>query len=89
MGERYAAVGTAIKELRVLKGNLDTYREVWSEDGNQEGEGQDGYGEGVGGGDELRASSISSRLAAPELRGSCFLDPRSISQVETFQMCLQ
>ena len=48
MGERYAAVGTAIKELRVLKGNLDTYREVWSEDGNQEGEGQDGYGEGGG-----------------------------------------
>ena len=47
-----------------------------------------GMGRGVGGGDELRASSISSRLAAPELRGSCFLDPRSINRVETFQMCL-
>ena len=52
MGKRFAVVGTAIKELKVLKGNLDTYREVWSDNAQGE-EGQDGkngaYGSGGGG----------------------------------------
>ena len=29
MGSRYVVVGTAIKEMQVLKSNLETYREVW------------------------------------------------------------
>ena len=35
MGRRFAVVGTAIKEMEVLKANLDTYREVW--DSGEEG----------------------------------------------------
>ena len=35
MGSRGAVVGTAIKEMEVLRANLETYREVWDGSGNR------------------------------------------------------
>lgn len=36
MGSRYAVVGTAIKEMEVLKSHLETYRGVWDVGGERE-----------------------------------------------------
>ena len=36
MGSRYAVVGTAIKEMEVLKSHLKTYRGVWDVGGGRE-----------------------------------------------------
>jgi hypothetical protein len=36
MGSRYAVVGTAIKEMEVLRIHLETYREVWDVGGEGE-----------------------------------------------------
>jgi hypothetical protein len=38
MGNRFAVVGTAIKEMEVLRAQLETFREVWDMDGNRDRE---------------------------------------------------